>query len=153
MKQHPRRRSKRRTPAPTLHDLLRQPDADFYRLPDLEIRSGRIVTDGCRRVLDFAPQKITLDVGSTVITFYGTALRIESLNGKRLTEFPFTDVLDDCKPVFETVKGWNCDISKCRKKEDLPKEALDYIRYIERACECKIRYVSVGAERDAYIEL
>ena len=85
MKQHPRRRSKRRTPAPTLHDLLRQPDADFYRLPDLEIRSGRIVTDGCRRVLDFAPQKITLDVGSTVITFYGTALRIESLNGKRLT--------------------------------------------------------------------
>ena len=50
MKQHPRRRSKRRTPAPTLHDLLRQPDADFYRLPDLEIRSGRIVTDaaaGC----------------------------------------------------------------------------------------------------------
>ena len=49
MKQHPRRRSKRRTPAPTLHDLLRQPDADFYRLPDLEIRSGRIVTDGCRR--------------------------------------------------------------------------------------------------------
>ena len=40
MKQHPRRRSKRRTPAPTLHDLLRQPDADFYRLPDLEIRAG-----------------------------------------------------------------------------------------------------------------
>ena len=72
-------------PGPHLHDLLRQPDADFYRLPDLEIRSGRIVTDGCRRVLDFAPQKITLDVGSTVITFYGTALRIESLNGKRLT--------------------------------------------------------------------
>ena len=88
MKQHPRRRSKRCTPAPTLHDLLRQPDADFYRLPDLEIRSGRIVTDGCRRVLDFAPQKITLDVGSTVITFYGTALRIESLNGKRLAGGP-----------------------------------------------------------------
>ena len=59
MKQHPRRRSKRRTPAPTLHDLLRQPDADFYRLPDLEIRSGRIVTDGCRRVLDFAPEDHT----------------------------------------------------------------------------------------------
>ena len=75
------------------------------------------------------------------------------LDGKKLTEFPFTDVLDDCKPVFETVKGWNCDISKCRKKEDLPKEALDYIRYIEKACECKVRYVSVGAERDAYIEM
>ena len=75
------------------------------------------------------------------------------LNGKKLTEFPFTDVLDQCKPVFEKIKGWNCDISKCRKKEDLPKEALDYIHFIERACECKIRYVSVGAERDAYIAM
>ena len=44
------------------------------------------------------------------------------LDGKKLTEFPFTDVLDDCKPVFEKIKGWNCDISKCRKKEDLPKK-------------------------------
>ena len=75
------------------------------------------------------------------------------LNGEILTEFPFTDVLDECKPVFKKVKGWNTDISKCRKKEDLPKEALDYIRFIEEACECKVRYVSVGAERDAYVEL
>lgn len=73
------------------------------------------------------------------------------LNGKVIHEFPFTDVLDQCKPVFETVKGWNCDISGCRKKEDLPKEALDYIKYIEQACDCYIKYVSVGAERDAYI--
>ena len=73
------------------------------------------------------------------------------LNGKRLTEFPFTDVLSDCKPVFETVKGWHCDISKCRKKEELPEEARDYIAYIERACGCYIKYVSVGAEREAYI--
>ena len=84
MKQHPRRRSKRRTPAPTLHDLLRQPDADFYRLPDLEIRSGHIVTDGCRRVLDFTPQRICLDMGDTLVTLYGEELRIESFAGKRL---------------------------------------------------------------------
>lgn len=64
----------------------------------------------------------------------------------------FTDVLDECKPVFKTVKGWNKDISKCRKKEDLPQEALDYIAFIEKACDCHIKYVSVGAERDAYIE-
>ena len=75
------------------------------------------------------------------------------LNGKVITEFPFPDVLAECKPVFEKIRGWNCDISKCRKKEELPKEALDYIHFIERACECKIRYVSVGAERDAYIEM
>ncbi|MBD5632795.1 MAG: adenylosuccinate synthase [Clostridia bacterium] len=75
------------------------------------------------------------------------------LNGKRIDEFPFTDVLDMCKPVFEKVKGWNCDISKCRKKQDLPKAALDYISLLEKLCDCKIKYVSVGAERDAYIEM
>ena len=75
------------------------------------------------------------------------------LNGKVIDEFPFTDVLDMCKPVFEKVKGWHCDLSKCRKAEDLPKEALDYIRLLEKLCGCKIKYVSVGAERDACIIL
>ena len=73
------------------------------------------------------------------------------LNGKILDDFPFTDVLDECKPVFEKVKGWHCDISGCREAEDLPKEALDYIHLLEKLCGCKIKYVSVGAERNACI--
>ena len=73
------------------------------------------------------------------------------LNGKLIDHFPFTDVLDECKPVFEKVKGWHCDISHCRKSSDLPKEALDYIKLIEKLCGCKIKYVSVGAQRDACI--
>lgn len=76
-----------------------------------------------------------------------------TLNGKIIDDFPFTDVLDECKPVFEKVKGWHCDTSKCRKAEDLPKEALDYIHLLEKLCNCKIKYVSVGAERDACITL
>ncbi len=75
------------------------------------------------------------------------------LNGKIVDEFPFTDVLDYCKPVFEKVKGWNCDITGCRRKEDLPVEALDYIYLLEKLCGCKIRYVSVGAEREACIKI
>ena len=75
------------------------------------------------------------------------------LNGKIIHDFPFTDVLDECKPVLQRVKGWNCDISKCRTEADLPKEALDYIRLIEKLCGCKITYVSVGAEREAYVKL
>ena len=74
-------------------------------------------------------------------------------NGEEIGEFPTTAVLNECKPVIKTVKGWHTDISKCRKKEDLPKEALDYIAYLEKACECKISYVSVGPEREAYIKL
>lgn len=75
------------------------------------------------------------------------------LDGKIIDEFPFTDVLDECEPVFEKVKGWHCDLSKCRKVSDLPKEALDYIRLLEKLCGCKIKYVSVGAERDAYVKM
>ena len=75
------------------------------------------------------------------------------LDGKILHEFPYPDVLPACKPVFEKVKGWGCDISQCRKVSDLPKEALDYIRLLEKLCGCKITYVSVGAERDEYIKM
>lgn len=72
-------------------------------------------------------------------------------DGERVTEFPFPQNLESYKPVMNTFKGWKCDISKCRKKEDLPKEALDYIQFLENAVGAKIKYVSVGAEREAYI--
>ena len=73
------------------------------------------------------------------------------LNGTIVREFPFTDALDLCKPVFEKVKGWHCDITGCRRFEDLPKEAQDYVLLLEKLCECSIRYISVGAERDQII--
>lgn len=74
------------------------------------------------------------------------------LDGKIIHEFPFSDALDRCKPVFEKVKGWNCDITGCRTFESLPKAAQDYVKLIEKLCECKITFVSVGAERDEIIE-
>ncbi|HIT72023.1 adenylosuccinate synthase [Tyzzerella sp. An114] len=73
------------------------------------------------------------------------------VEGELTKDFPYSTELDKAKPVVEYVKGWNCDISKCRKPEDLPKEALDYIKYIEKAVDSKIKYVSVGAARDEYI--
>lgn len=72
-------------------------------------------------------------------------------DGKQTTDFPFPQHLDSYKPVFKTLKGWNCDISSCRKKEDLPKEAREYIEFLEKSVGTKIKYVSVGAEREAYI--
>ena len=73
------------------------------------------------------------------------------LNGKIIHDFPFTDALDLCKPVFEKVKGWHCDITSCRKFEDLPKAAQDYVLLLEKLCECNIKYISVGAEREQII--
>ena len=76
------------------------------------------------------------------------------IDGKRVDTFPSgIEELNAAKPIYEYVPGFNCDISGCRKVEDLPKEALEYIRYIEKVIECPIKYVSVGAERDAYITM
>ena len=76
------------------------------------------------------------------------------LNGEVIHTFPSDiDSLNAAKPVYEYMKGFKCDISGCRTKEDLPKEALEYIQYIEKVIECPVKYVSVGAERDVYIKM
>ena len=76
------------------------------------------------------------------------------LDGQRIDDFPASiDELNAAKPVYEYLPGFHCDLSACRKVEDLPKAALDYIRYIEKAVGCSVKYVSVGAERDAYIKM
>lgn len=76
------------------------------------------------------------------------------LDGRRIDRFPADiDELNAAKPVYEYLPGFLCDISACRRVEDLPRAALDYIRYIEKAVGCPIKYVSVGAERDEYITM
>ena len=76
------------------------------------------------------------------------------LDGKRIDYFPSDiDELNAAKPVYEYLPGFHCDVSGCRSKEDLPGAALDYIRYIEKAINCPIKYVSVGAEREACITM
>ena len=74
------------------------------------------------------------------------------VDGERVEDFPTGGRLNRAKPIYEYFPGFG-DVSKCRKKEDLPQAALDYIAYLEKAVKCPIKYVSVGAERDAYIEM
>lgn len=76
-----------------------------------------------------------------------------NVDGEITTRFPSGKALDNAKPVFQYLKGFKQDISKCRKVEDLPKEALEYIKFIEKALQCPITYVSVGASREDYIEM
>ena len=79
-KPHPRKHHGR----PDLRRMLAPPPQGFYRLPEMELRGGSLLTDGCRRGLDFTPQRICLDMGDTLVTLYGEELRIESFAGKRL---------------------------------------------------------------------
>ena len=75
------------------------------------------------------------------------------LYGRQTDEFPFPAVLPDARPVWEYLPGWRCDLSACRRPEDLPQAARDYVAYIEKAVGCPIKYVSVGPERDAYVKM
>ena len=73
------------------------------------------------------------------------------LHGETTERFPYTPDLYESEPVYETLPGWKCDISGVRKYEDLPKAARDYVEFIEARVGCRIKYVSVGPERDALI--
>ena len=73
------------------------------------------------------------------------------LNGEQSAEFPFPLALNDARPVVEYMEGWGTDISGVRRWEDLPRQARDYVEYVEKAIGCPIRYVSVGPERDSMI--
>ena len=73
------------------------------------------------------------------------------VNGEEVDRFPMGEALDNAKPVVKFLPGWHCDITACRTWESLPQAAKDYVEYLEKAVGCKIKYVSVGAARDAYL--
>ena len=68
--------------------------------------------------------------------------------GKRLDRMP-TDLDEHVRPVYETVSGWNAPTTGCRRPEDLPAAARDYLQYIADRVGCPIAMVSVGKERSA----
>ncbi len=74
------------------------------------------------------------------------------VNGKQTDVFPFPAALGDARPVIEYLDGWQCDISAARSWDELPRQAQDYVLYIEDKIGCPIRYVSVGPERESRIE-
>lgn len=73
------------------------------------------------------------------------------VDGEKIDTFPTGDKLMRAKPVIEYLEGFKTSISKCRKVEELPEAAIKYIKYIEKAVGCPIKYVSVGAGRDDYL--
>lgn len=72
-------------------------------------------------------------------------------DGTQYENFPLNPILDKAKPVYIEMPGWNEDISGCRKFEELPKTAQDYVNKIEELVGYYIKYISVGPERESLI--
>jgi adenylosuccinate synthase len=74
-------------------------------------------------------------------------------DGSVIKNFPPTlEGLEDCEPVYETLKGFDEDISECRNFDELPQACQDYIKRLEELCECKVCMVGVGPDRTQIIE-
>ena len=72
--------------------------------------------------------------------------------GEILNEIPASlKVLAEVEPVYETFAGWNTDISKVRKYEDLPENAKKYLERMAEVTGIKLGIVSVGPNRDETI--
>ena len=73
------------------------------------------------------------------------------VDGEETDRFPFPTELADAEPVLETMPGWQEDISKARRWEELPEAARNYVERIEREIGCPIPFISVGPERECMI--
>jgi adenylosuccinate synthase len=70
------------------------------------------------------------------------------IDGKLLKIFPTdSERLNLVNPVYETITGWNEDISECSAYEDLPRNTKNYLEFISEQSGIKIKIISVGAKR------
>ena len=70
-------------------------------------------------------------------------------NGEEISHYPARLVeLGQCEPVYEELPGWTEDITGCRKLEELPIEAQNYVRRVSELVGVKISTFSVGPDRN-----
>jgi adenylosuccinate synthase len=76
------------------------------------------------------------------------------LDGQRIDYFPgHVNELRRLKPIYETVPGWQTDVTGARSLDDLPVAAINYIRHLEKLIDRKIEFVSVGPDRAQTIHI
>lgn len=74
------------------------------------------------------------------------------LDGKTCDHFPGNAAeFARCQPIYKTLPGWQCSTEECRTLEDLPPQALDYLKFLAELMEVPIAIVSLGASRDQTI--
>ncbi len=74
--------------------------------------------------------------------------------GRKMDFFPADiEMLGKCTPIYETLPGWQEDISPIRKFDDLPANTQRYLRRIEELSHTPIHIISVGPGREQTIVL
>jgi adenylosuccinate synthase len=74
------------------------------------------------------------------------------LNGELLAGFPDrSDLVAEVEPVYEVLPGWGSVLSDKREPGELPTEAREFLKIVERQVGIPVKVVGVGAERDDYL--
>ena len=70
------------------------------------------------------------------------------IDGRRVAELPasLTD-FDRCKAVYESLPGWQEDLTSIRRWEDLPERARGYVQFLAGQVGVPVSIVSVGPDR------
>ena len=75
-----------------------------------------------------------------------------SLNGENYDLLPLgSELVEDCKPIFIDMPGWNESTFGVKEWDRLPKNAKDYLLKLQDLCNVPIHIVSTGPERDETI--
>jgi adenylosuccinate synthase len=74
------------------------------------------------------------------------------IDGKRVEEIPASQTdFHHAKPIYEKLPGWEEDISGAKTLSDLPKNAQDYVKFLEDVSGAPISAIGVGQDRNATI--
>lgn len=77
------------------------------------------------------------------------------IDGKKVENFPTRkSAIDDIVPVYETLPGWETDISGITSFSELPENAVNYVKRIQELCyNVPALIISVGPDRSQTIEV
>ena len=74
------------------------------------------------------------------------------IDGKRVEELPASQSdFHHAKPIYEYLPGWKESISKARSVADLPKNAQEYVKFLEKISGAPMSAIGVGPGRDETI--
>lgn len=76
------------------------------------------------------------------------------LDGRRVESFPHDLAsLARCRPIYESLPGWEEDIMGVRRPSDLPDAARRYVAFVADSTGTPVTFVSVGPGREQFIEM
>lgn len=67
--------------------------------------------------------------------------------GEKINHLPYNIEAKNVTPIYTSLEGWQEDLTRMTKAEDLPKTLLQYIHFLEKELEIPIKIVSVGPDR------